>query len=101
MIAKTGFLREFRTGSQGECVFDEPEDIVSFCRRDEGAVVASFLVFLSGNLDTGKWLISDPDIGVGLGVAKVDVVFRLVFFDERVFKDEGLHVRVGTDVVDI
>lgn len=101
VVAQTRFLGESFAGSQGEGVFDEPEDVVAFCGADEGSVVVSFFVFLSGDEDSRVVFVSDADVGVGLGVTEVDVVLRLVFLDEGVFEDEGFDFGVGDDVVDV
>ena len=52
-------------------------------------------------MDAGKPLLADDDGRVGLVVLQLDVVPRLVLFDEAVLEQQGIHLRLDHDEADV
>ena len=56
---------------------------------------------VAGRMDAGKPLLADDDGRVGLVVLELDVVSRLVLFDEAVLEEQGVHLGGHHDEPDV
>ena len=97
VVAEAGSFWEAFAGSYMKRFSKKTDEVVSFLCGDEGAIVFAGVGASAGKHDAGVGFLWDVDVGETFGVFQVDIVFRLVLFDEGVFKDDGFGFGVGGD----
>jgi hypothetical protein len=59
-----------------------------------------FLCFLSGDHKPGELFIGPLDKRIGFRILQVDVIFRLMLFDQRVLEKKRLHLGISDKIFD-
>ena len=85
----------FAGADRMELAHDVEDGVHRLGRRIRPEVLRAVLDDVPGRMDAGEPLLADDDGQVGLVVLQLDVVPRLVLFDEAVLEEQRVHLRWG------
>ena len=100
LITDTCFFRHPFTTSDLKYLLDHFKYMIACGSGYKRAEIISVSIPSSGNCDPGKFIIRDLYKSKILGILQINIIFRLILFNNGVLKDQSLHFIIGNNKID-